>query len=951
MRAVFGFLILWVLAVQVAAAPPPPQDPVLRIEAGMHTAFIRRIDVSADGKLLITGSEDKTARLWSLPDGELLRSFRLPLDQGEAGKVFAVAITPDGKQVAVAGYDLHEKLSGEGAFIYLFDTASGSLARRIGPLNEGVYDLDFSPDGSRLAAGLYGEHGVRVWMSPFDGAPKKDNDYAAGIYGLAFDSNNHLYVTAQDGLIRHYDEAFAGLARVASHGQREITDVDVSPDGARIAMSYADEPRIDVLDADSLLPLFSVDVKGISSGNLGFAAWSADGQTLYGGGTYFDSTDTFPVFAWNDGGKAKRRQIGQSTGNIFDLAALPDGGVVAAASDPAFMVLDPKGIERGLVTADMREKLGEKFLVSRDGTQVRFGFDSKGTDNYIFDATTLTLAPSRERPGDFIPAETQMLPVRDWEDTRNPTVAGNPVAFDAWDMSRSLAIAHGAKTFVLGSSFRLSKLDKVGGLLWRKDMPSISWGVNLSEDDGLVISAGGDGTIRWHEALEGAELLSLFVHVPTKRWIAWTPEGYFAASPGAEDLIGWHVNGKTWNEAPKFYPASRFRDQFYRPDIIALVLKLRSERAAVEQANSNAGRKEGQENIESLLPATVDILVDAANLQAAGPDVAIPYRVSSPTGRAVTRIEARIDGRPVATRGFAALEEEVPVDAPLVVNVSVPPRDSVVTLIPFIGEQPGVAATIAIKWVGQIAVERKPKLFALLVGVSDYANPDLKLSYAAKDAADFAQALKAQEGGFYESVDIESLLDRQASKSSVETALAKLRKKVGPDDMAIVFLAGHGMTDAAFDFFYLTADSDMDADLLAATAVGGDTIRKGLARIPGKVVLFMDTCRSGAGIEGRVDMSRAANDFAQEAGGLVMFASSQGREVSFERSDWGNGAFTEALLAIIADAKFYGDDGKLSIPELEEAVTARVAELTDGRQNAGMTKYGAAPRFFIAGLR
>ena len=42
---------------------------------------------------------------------------------------------------------------------------------------------------------------------------------------------------------------------------------------------------------------------------------------------------------------------------------------------------------------------------------------------------------------------------------------------------------------------------------------------------------------------------------------------------------------------------------------------------------------------------------------------------------------------------------------------------------------------------------------------------------------------------------------------------------------------------------------------------------------------------------------------------------------------------------------------RLAIPELEEAVTVRVPELTGGRQNAAMTKYGATPRFFIAGLK
>lgn len=59
-----------------ASAAELPKEPQLRIDGGMHTAVIRRLDVSADGKFLVTGSEDKTARVWSLPDGRLLKTLR-----------------------------------------------------------------------------------------------------------------------------------------------------------------------------------------------------------------------------------------------------------------------------------------------------------------------------------------------------------------------------------------------------------------------------------------------------------------------------------------------------------------------------------------------------------------------------------------------------------------------------------------------------------------------------------------------------------------------------------------------------------------------------------------------------------------------------------------------------------------------------------------------------------
>jgi hypothetical protein len=71
----------------------PDQRPSLRIETGMHTAVISRIGVDAACSRLATASDDKTVRLWSLPDGKLERTIRPPIGEGDAGKVDATALS------------------------------------------------------------------------------------------------------------------------------------------------------------------------------------------------------------------------------------------------------------------------------------------------------------------------------------------------------------------------------------------------------------------------------------------------------------------------------------------------------------------------------------------------------------------------------------------------------------------------------------------------------------------------------------------------------------------------------------------------------------------------------------------------------------------------------------------------------------------------------------------
>ena len=71
--SVVGLLMAQGLA---RAAAEPPTEPVLRLETGMHTAPITRIDLDAQERYLVTGSEDKTVRVWDLPTGRLLRVLR-----------------------------------------------------------------------------------------------------------------------------------------------------------------------------------------------------------------------------------------------------------------------------------------------------------------------------------------------------------------------------------------------------------------------------------------------------------------------------------------------------------------------------------------------------------------------------------------------------------------------------------------------------------------------------------------------------------------------------------------------------------------------------------------------------------------------------------------------------------------------------------------------------------
>src|ERR1700730_10411191 len=80
------------------------ERPVLIVDPDMHTAVPRAAAADAAGRFLVTGSEDKTVRIWSASDGKLLWTIRMPAGPGHIGKINAVAMSPDGNIVAAGGW-------------------------------------------------------------------------------------------------------------------------------------------------------------------------------------------------------------------------------------------------------------------------------------------------------------------------------------------------------------------------------------------------------------------------------------------------------------------------------------------------------------------------------------------------------------------------------------------------------------------------------------------------------------------------------------------------------------------------------------------------------------------------------------------------------------------------------------------------------------------------------
>jgi WD40 repeat protein len=264
-------------------------------------------------------AHDKTVRVWSLTDGKLLQTIRVPTGPGHDDKIFAVAMSPDGNFVAAGG---SIGWSQEHP-IYVFDTRTGIMTVRIAGVSGTTHSLTFSSDGRYLAAGLGPRGSLRVYDRDRQWAEvTRDTNYGGSVgsvYGITFAVDGRLATASLDGNVRLYDRDFklAIPPRKATGGNEPLRIV-FSPDGTMLAVGYADAATVDLLDGHSLESLPRPNVDGLRNGSLNRVAWSKDGKTLYAGGSPNNG-----VLAWANMGRGERRTLPAGTSTVSGLAALP----------------------------------------------------------------------------------------------------------------------------------------------------------------------------------------------------------------------------------------------------------------------------------------------------------------------------------------------------------------------------------------------------------------------------------------------------------------------------------------------------------------------------------------------------------------------------------------------------------------------------------------------------
>jgi uncharacterized caspase-like protein len=210
--------------------------------------------------------------------------------------------------------------------------------------------------------------------------------------------------------------------------------------------------------------------------------------------------------------------------------------------------------------------------------------------------------------------------------------------------------------------------------------------------------------------------------------------------------------------------------------------------------------------------------------------------------------------------------------------------------------------------------------WALIIGIGTYQASSLNLPYADDDAKALEAFLLSKRGGSLKRSNVLTLVDHQATRTGIQTALNDFVGKPAKDDLLLVFFAGHGRAHPRIPRknYLLPYDTD-PANVQGTGMLMGHVMRDITSfAVAERVVVFADACGSAFLFDerersGPPDLTPELADVEYRPGWATMSAGTHEEKAS-EGKKWGggHGVFTHFLLEGLAgkaDLKEHKGDG------------------------------------------
>lgn len=474
--------------------------------------------------------------------------------------------------------------------------------------------------------------------------------------------------------------------------------------------------------------------------------------------------------------------------------------------------------------------------------------------------------------------------------------------------------------------------------------------IALNEKYNILATCSWDGLIKFFDAQNGLEL-GTYGAFGKSNFIYLNKENYYFASKGALDDISFRYNNH-------LYAFDQFDLKFNRPDKALADLPFVNKVAITNYSKAYNKRLKKL----GLTDKDLGISVALPEVSLSLPDQLITKNGSFTFKVACSDKVAKLENLHVLINGvpeYGRFGKPITgMSSSIDISLNLPAGNNYIQV--YCANSKGTSSLKESFIVTSETDLKKPNLYLVTIGASEYEQKNFNLKYAAKDAKDIADYFSKSKG--FNSVQTKTLLNKEVTIENVKE-LQSFVNQAGENDMVIVFAAGHGVLDKELDYYFAT--NNIDFANPSEKGIPYDIFQELLDKTKSrKKIMFLDACHSGEIDKEEVKKTeekkmengltfRAAgeniesqelvntfelskNTFADIglSNGASMISSAGGTEYAIEGDQWNNGVFTYTLLnGLKSNSADLNRDKKIMLSELQEYLLNEVQILTGGKQS------------------